>query len=168
MGNSYGKPVTQWSAGEYAGATNQQDDLGVMADNGVDLIGDDQGDTTATATVLPVNTVGGGLTSTRTDLDYFKGAPHRRDRPVCQLTWSRRLASRGARRAPHGQYPLAHASVLSRLVTLRRWWERALWPSSFSSRSPAEVSSLALGHSRDSRLPRIRPRCEKKRMQADP
>ncbi|RYD91630.1 MAG: hypothetical protein EOP50_13980, partial [Sphingobacteriales bacterium] len=54
MGNSLSKPVTQWSKGEYAGATNTEDDLAVIAGatNGVGYRTDDYGGTFATATAL--------------------------------------------------------------------------------------------------------------------
>lgn len=56
MGNSYNKPVTHFSKGEYANANNKEDDFAVMANNGVALRSDDVGDTNSTATALAANT----------------------------------------------------------------------------------------------------------------
>lgn len=52
MGVGYSKPLVQWSKGEYATATNTQDDYAVMAGNGLAPRADDHGGTVATATPL--------------------------------------------------------------------------------------------------------------------
>jgi hypothetical protein len=48
MGAGYDRPVTQWSRGEYAGATTGQDDLAIIAGS-VPLVPDEAGDTPASA-----------------------------------------------------------------------------------------------------------------------
>jgi hypothetical protein len=70
MGSSYGQPVSQWSKGEYAGATNTQDDLAVIA-TGAPLRPDDHGDTASTATPLAGGATLDGLIGTRSDVDAF-------------------------------------------------------------------------------------------------
>ncbi len=67
------KPISQWSKGEYPGATNTEDDFVVVADNGGPAPADDHGDTTATATALPASLpsgITGEITSTA-DVDMF-------------------------------------------------------------------------------------------------
>jgi PKD repeat protein len=72
MGIGYYASVTQFSKGEYANATNLQDDLAVIATY-APLVSDDHGNTTATATVLTGPTVAnGGTIETRTDVDLFR------------------------------------------------------------------------------------------------
>ena len=72
MGVGYYKPVTQFSKGEYANATNTQDDLAVIATY-APLVVDDHGNTLATATLLPGPAIaGGGTIETRTDVDVFR------------------------------------------------------------------------------------------------
>jgi len=78
MGAGYYKNVTQWSAGVYPNANNQQDDLAVMAASGFPARTDDYGNVIATAATLPL-TVAGGITTTQafgiiernTDKDMF-------------------------------------------------------------------------------------------------
>lgn len=43
MGWGFTQPVSQWSRGEYPGATNEEDDFGVAAAHGVALVRDDAG-----------------------------------------------------------------------------------------------------------------------------
>jgi Fibronectin type III domain len=43
MGAGYGRAITQWSAGDYRGATSRQDDLAVIAHNGVTVRSDEAG-----------------------------------------------------------------------------------------------------------------------------
>jgi hypothetical protein len=50
--------VTQWSKGEYPGATNRQDDLAVMRMNGLPRVHDLHGSTVATATPLAPSLAG--------------------------------------------------------------------------------------------------------------
>lgn len=61
MGVGYSKPLVQWSRGEYATATNVQDDYAVMAGNGLPHRPDDHGGTASTATVLAGTESGGVL-----------------------------------------------------------------------------------------------------------
>lgn len=49
MGAGFGRPIVQWSRGDYAGANNQQDDLAIIAANGAPLRPDEAGGTTAGA-----------------------------------------------------------------------------------------------------------------------
>lgn len=67
-------PVTQWSRGEYSGASNQQDDLAVIAGH-LPVVTDDHGDTVATATALPSSATGAttrdGVIGTSGDVDVF-------------------------------------------------------------------------------------------------
>lgn len=73
MGVGYYRPVVQWSAGEYSGANNTEDDLVVIQANGLSYRSDDHGDSPASATALsgtfPVT--GSGIVSTRSDVDVF-------------------------------------------------------------------------------------------------
>ena len=50
MGVGYYQPLVQWSKGEYATATNVQDDYAVMATNGLPLRADDHGNSAGSAT----------------------------------------------------------------------------------------------------------------------
>jgi PKD repeat protein len=73
MGNSYYKAVTHWSRGEYAGASNTDDQLAVMQTQGAPLLGDDHGNTLSTATLLTGTDVAtGGTIETRADVDVFR------------------------------------------------------------------------------------------------
>lgn len=78
MGVGYYKEVTQWSKGEYAYATQLQDDLQVIQVNGAPLRTDDHGDGVETATVLDSTVVdgavslgGSGVIGSRSDVDVF-------------------------------------------------------------------------------------------------
>ena len=51
MGVSYDFPISQWSKGEYAGATNTEDDFAVAGANGLPPAPDDHGDTDATGVI---------------------------------------------------------------------------------------------------------------------
>lgn len=70
MGTASNHPVTQWSRGEYAGASNTEDDLTIMAGNGVGPLPDDHTDALATATALTGSA--SGLIATSTDRDLFR------------------------------------------------------------------------------------------------
>lgn len=68
--------ILQFSNGDYAGATNKQDDFVTMEATGLPLLPDDAGDTAASATTLGARTdytVPGLITSR--DVDYFKVGP---------------------------------------------------------------------------------------------
>lgn len=74
MGDGYDRTVTQWSKGEYTGATNTEDDLFIMQiEGGFGYRTDDHGNTTSAATSLgsgsSINT--SGIIETRSDVDMF-------------------------------------------------------------------------------------------------
>ncbi|MFM7399263.1 MAG: PKD domain-containing protein [Verrucomicrobiota bacterium] len=72
MGASYTKDVVQWSKGEYANASQTQDDYAVIATY-IPFVADDHGDTLATASVLPDNALdAGGVIRGAGDLDLIK------------------------------------------------------------------------------------------------
>lgn len=71
MGVGYGKPITQWSEGEYAAANNPEDDLAVIADHGAELFADDHGDDASGATQLDLGAETTGIVGDRTDVDVF-------------------------------------------------------------------------------------------------
>jgi hypothetical protein len=56
MGVGYGRPVTQWSKGDYTGASNHEDDLAAISSGGAALQPDEAGGTTTTATRPPWGT----------------------------------------------------------------------------------------------------------------
>lgn len=57
--------------GEYDDANRQEDDLSLIAANGVDLKPDDHGDTLATGTPITPATPVKGLINTSADIDQF-------------------------------------------------------------------------------------------------
>ncbi|WP_271768065.1 Ig-like domain-containing protein [Aquimarina algiphila] len=80
MGWSASRPIGQWSAGEYNGATSSQDDIAIIANtrNGIGFQNDDHGDDITNATPLRTSPAGDvntdqnfGLISTREDKDVF-------------------------------------------------------------------------------------------------
>lgn len=72
MGAGYDRPIAQWSSGEYAGATNTEDDLTVITQNGLSVVPDDVGNTVTDATtVTSADRSSAGLITTRTDRDVF-------------------------------------------------------------------------------------------------
>jgi len=77
MGVGYDKNLVQWSKGEYAAASNKQDDLSIITtQNGFDYRVDDYGGTTATA-FTPTVTGGtsvslAGVIERNTDVDVFR------------------------------------------------------------------------------------------------
>ena len=68
MGVGYYQPVSQWSSGEYAGASQTQDDLKVIA-SGAPVLPDDHGDDAASATRL--QRAATGVITDRGDVDAF-------------------------------------------------------------------------------------------------
>jgi len=79
MGAAYDVNISQWSKGEYASASQKEDDLALIVDsnNSVDYRADDGGDTLANARYLEIqgagNTVSGqGIIGTNTDKDTFR------------------------------------------------------------------------------------------------
>lgn len=75
MGVGNNKNVTQWSSGAYPGANNQQDDIAVLASNGILPRTDLVGDTIATANALTSINIDGtktfGIIETSTDVDMY-------------------------------------------------------------------------------------------------
>ena len=77
MGVGYGKPVSQWSKGEYANANNKQDDLAIIAgsSNGFGYRADDYGAALSTAGKLIINASGSvtnsGVIEQTGDLDLL-------------------------------------------------------------------------------------------------
>lgn len=76
MGVGYYCNLVQWSKGEYANASQTQDDLAIIAGstNGFGYRGDAVGNTPATATALTASgstLAGSGIIENRTDLDVF-------------------------------------------------------------------------------------------------
>ena len=74
MGAPFGANVTQWSRGEYPGATQTQDDLSVMTSYGFGFVDDDHGGSLANATLVvdPENVFEWGIISEPTDVDTFQ------------------------------------------------------------------------------------------------
>jgi hypothetical protein len=71
MGAGFYRPMTQFSKGEYADATNKQDDFSVIQQNGAPLRTDDYGDATTNAAVLPASGSVSGVITTDADADMF-------------------------------------------------------------------------------------------------
>jgi PKD repeat protein len=74
MGVGYYKELTQWSKGEYANATQTQDDLLVIQNYGGTLRSDDHGDALASASQLAISAgsaMDSGVIGTRADVDVF-------------------------------------------------------------------------------------------------
>ncbi len=75
MGAPFGKNVTQWSNGDYADSTNQQDDLNRITSvtNGFGFRPDDYGDDLSSATDLDdlQDEIVWGIIGRRTDVDFF-------------------------------------------------------------------------------------------------
>lgn len=71
MGVSYYKNVSQWSSGEYTGATNREDDLAIIGTY-LPLRRDDHGDAAAAATNVTSGQARTGIIGTRADTDWFR------------------------------------------------------------------------------------------------
>jgi hypothetical protein len=72
MGIGYNRAITQWSRGEYAGANNTENDYAVAGANGLPVIPDDHGGTSATASALSgPSPAAEGVISTPSDIDAF-------------------------------------------------------------------------------------------------
>ena len=71
MGNSYYVNVTQWSAGEYTGANNTQDDLAIIGTY-LPTRPDDHGNDAASSTVLATPADRTGIINNRADTDWFR------------------------------------------------------------------------------------------------
>ncbi len=75
MGAAYNQAVTQWSQGEYRGATNQEDDLDIITgQNGFGYRTDDHSDRITGATEISFDgddITAYGIIETNTDVDWF-------------------------------------------------------------------------------------------------
>ena len=69
MGVGYYRPITQWSSGEYSGATQTQDDFAVVQANGARVLDDDHPENTPTP--LDTSAPNQGIISTGGDVDVF-------------------------------------------------------------------------------------------------
>jgi len=80
MGAPFGADMVQWSNGDYSGSTSTQNDTNVISSpsNGTLTLGDDHGDTIATATQIPADCPNPnqveicGLIEHRSDVDTFQ------------------------------------------------------------------------------------------------
>ncbi|TNM37765.1 hypothetical protein FHP29_16495, partial [Nocardioides albidus] len=71
MGSPYGAALTQWSKGDYPGATNKEDDLALIGSGGLPLRVDEAGSTPATAAALTTLPDGAGVISGPADSDWY-------------------------------------------------------------------------------------------------
>jgi PKD repeat protein len=78
MGVGYYQSLVQWSKGEYSGATQSQDDIVVIQNNGAPLMVDDHGNNAAGASALTASSdgttaslSGSGVIERREDIDVF-------------------------------------------------------------------------------------------------
>lgn len=71
MGTGYDRPISQWSKGEYSGASNTEDDFYVMSIFGLPIRADDHGNNPAGATEILANTSTPGIIASQSDSDYF-------------------------------------------------------------------------------------------------
>lgn len=71
MGTAYLRRLSTWSNGDYLDATNQENDVAVIAATGAPLIADDAGDTNAAAPTLAIGDQVTGVIADRTDVDRF-------------------------------------------------------------------------------------------------
>ncbi len=70
MGNHHSQPLGQWSRGEYEGASNTEDDIGLIA-RVAPFIDDDHADTLTGATPVSSRQPVAGRVETRRDIDTF-------------------------------------------------------------------------------------------------
>lgn len=70
MGASYNRRASQWSQGEYAGASTTEDDVAIIS-RIAPTVPDDHGATAATATPLTAGVAVSGLVTSRSDADAF-------------------------------------------------------------------------------------------------
>lgn len=88
MGVGYGKPIVQFSKGEYPDANNLEDDYLVMQSHTALLRTDDYGNTPATAGILPgPNPSVTGVIERRTDKDFFRFATQAGNITVTAAPW---------------------------------------------------------------------------------
>ncbi|MFH1084553.1 MAG: VCBS repeat-containing protein [Chloroflexota bacterium] len=75
MGVGYSREVVQWSKGEYANASQTQDDLAIITTFGLSFLNDDYGNTLTTSRPMGAPSFGAnGIIATRTDLDLMSFA----------------------------------------------------------------------------------------------
>ncbi|MBR2585711.1 MAG: hypothetical protein IKE64_09820 [Thermoguttaceae bacterium] len=85
MGSADNAPVSQWSRGEYPGATNTEEDLAIILGNGFSYRADDIGDTFAAARTVTISssealslasgesvTLASGIIERSGDIDFFR------------------------------------------------------------------------------------------------
>lgn len=73
MGAAFSSPLTQWSAGAYAGATSTQDDVAVIAWAGPGYRADDHGDAVSSATTMTAGVTGAaGVIGRAEDVDVLR------------------------------------------------------------------------------------------------
>ncbi|MEO0608831.1 MAG: GC-type dockerin domain-anchored protein [Planctomycetota bacterium] len=73
MGAPFGRQLTQWSNGDYPGASRSQDDYAIIisSSNGIDAIPDDHGDSPFSGTQLSLDAPIDGVINNRSDADSF-------------------------------------------------------------------------------------------------
>ncbi|MBM7516004.1 zinc-dependent metalloprotease family protein [Nocardioides nitrophenolicus] len=71
MGSPYNAAVTQWSRGDYPGASNREDDLAVIGAHGLPQRVDEAGSTPTTAADLTTLPDEGGVISNPSDSDWY-------------------------------------------------------------------------------------------------
>ena len=67
MGNGYGRPISQWSKGDYTGATQQEDDVAVIRS----VAGSRPDEAPATVLAAPTVPAGTAYVGSRTDVDTY-------------------------------------------------------------------------------------------------
>jgi hypothetical protein len=70
MGVGYNAELVQWSKGEYAGASNLEDDIEIISSY-IPVVADDHADSWSAATPHRVGTTAGGVIATADDVDAF-------------------------------------------------------------------------------------------------
>jgi hypothetical protein len=75
MGVGFYQPLSQWSKGQYAGASNLEDDYRVMSDHGLKLRADEDNNEETTSRTLTASKSIGGIISNPEDIDYFQFTP---------------------------------------------------------------------------------------------
>lgn len=71
MGAGYNRATTQWSKGDYANASNIEDDIAIIQTHGLVLRGDAVGNAANSATEIVLDTDRASLLATRTDVDVY-------------------------------------------------------------------------------------------------
>jgi hypothetical protein len=71
MGSPYAQAITQWSDGSYPNASNSQDDVALLAANGVPLVADDAPDLSPDALPVDLGQQTPGIVNSRADVDWY-------------------------------------------------------------------------------------------------